>query len=86
MPKLIGLLHPQPQIGTVAAELADPKRHGRRDRSIFGKDAVEQRPCYPEIPGNLRYRPPQRRQNILAKKLPGVGDGSDRASFSSRTL
>src|SRR5260370_6419319 len=77
MPKVIGLLHPQPQIGTVAAELAEPKRHSRSDQSFFGKDAVEQLPCHPEIPGNP-YRPPQRLQNILAKKLPGMNRGTVR--------
>src|SRR5829696_2859408 len=41
VPKVVVLLHAEPEIRAVAAELADPERHFGRDPGLLSEDAVQ---------------------------------------------
>src|ERR1700730_631253 len=41
MPKIVGLLHPQPQLRAVAAEFAEPDRHFGTDRRLFSENPMQ---------------------------------------------
>ena len=67
MPEVIGLLQAQPELGTVAAELAQAERHFGAHRRPFGKNAVQVLARHSELLGRRRDRFADRRHHILTQ-------------------
>jgi hypothetical protein len=66
VPQVIACLHPQPQVRTIAAELAKPQCHLRRNRRRLRHDAMHLLARYIKRFGSVGNRHPKRRQHILA--------------------
>ena len=45
VPEVVSPLHVEPNLGAVAAELAEAQRHGGRDGDRLGKNAVQRLPA-----------------------------------------
>jgi hypothetical protein len=54
--KVAGLLHPQPQSRSVAAEPSQPCGHLGRDRDLLGHDPMKRLPRYAKLPRRLAHR------------------------------
>lgn len=72
VPQVIGLLHGKPQVGAVAAELAEPQRHLRGDASLLRDDAVKLLARHSDMPGDVLYAHVQCRQHDLLQEFARV--------------
>src|ERR1700741_2504245 len=81
MPEVVGLLHPQPKIGTVAAVFAEPQGHLRCYSRAAGKNAVQGRPGDVQGLGDIGYAHVERGQDILAQYGPRMRRASVRAAL-----
>jgi predicted RNase H-like HicB family nuclease len=70
--KIVALLQGKPQVGAIAAQLADAHRHGRRDRLVLREDVVERLARYAQELGDLRLRALERRQDVLPQQFARV--------------
>src|ERR1700722_1522610 len=66
-PKVIDLLHPQPQSRPIAAEAAQPRGHRGRDRHLLGHYTVQSLARYAKLPRSFANRDTERRHDVLAK-------------------
>ena len=91
-PEVVGLLHAEPEVRPVAAELAQAQGHLGSDCRAAREDAVERLAGHAKLAGGLGHREPQRRAaRPRAGSLPGgwagaggpVGASSSRASVDS---
>ena len=72
VPQVIGLLHADPQIGTVAAELADAHSHLRRNPGLLREHAVQLLARDTQMLRHLGDGDAQSGQHILAQDGAGV--------------
>lgn len=75
LPKIVGLLEPQPQAGAIPTELAETERHLRSDGRLAGQDAMKCLTRDSELPGRLRHGEPQSRQHVFAEDFAGMDGG-----------
>ena len=66
-PKVVGLLHPQPQPRSIAAEPAEPRGHRGRDRHLLGHNPVKRLTRHAKLSRRFAHRKAERRQDILAQ-------------------
>src|SRR5215210_7075792 len=71
VPKVVVLLHPEPEIRAVAAELADPERHFGSDPRLLSEDAVQGLARNAELLRNGRDRHLECRHGDFPSKAPG---------------
>src|SRR5437588_4858623 len=69
---VIGLLHPEPDIGSIAAKLAETDRQIGRHRLLLGHDFIERLAGNAEQSRDLGLRPTKRGQNILPQMFSGM--------------
>ena len=80
-PKVIGLLHPQPQSGSIAAEPAEPRGHRGSNRYLLGHNSMKRLSRYAELARCLADRETKRREHILAQDRAGMCRLSRRTIF-----
>jgi len=71
-PEVTGLLHPQPQSRSIAAEPAQPRGHLGRDRYSLGHNPMKRLARYAELARRLADRKAERRKDILAQDSAGM--------------
>jgi hypothetical protein len=54
-PNVGGLLHIEPEVWAVAAELAEPQRHFRRHSGLLGQQPMKLLPCHAQVFRRLRH-------------------------------
>jgi len=69
VPQIVGLLHSQPQPGSVTAKLSETEGHFRGYACTAGQNAVQRLARNPQPSSRLAYRYPQSRKCILSKQL-----------------
>src|SRR3712207_1809360 len=67
-PRVVGRLHPDPDPGAVAEQLAEANRDGGRNRLPLPKDVVEVLARDAEEASDLRLGLPRRRDHVLAQQ------------------
>jgi hypothetical protein len=72
-PEVAHHLHPQPELGTVATELAETERHLRGDRLLAPKEPVHGHPADAELTRRLSHRQLQPVGEDLAQQLARMG-------------
>ena len=72
-PEIARHLHPQPKLGTVAAQLAKTQRHLGRHRLLAAKHAMQGHPADAELTRRLGNREPQAFGDDLPEQLAGMG-------------
>src|SRR5262249_23726671 len=70
--QIVALLQIEPQVRTVSAQLPEPQRHCWRHWLLFVENVIERLTRYAEQLGDLRLRPIERRQNLVAQKFAGM--------------
>src|SRR5205823_1059236 len=83
LPRVIGLLHPDPDAGPVAKQLAEANGDRRRYRLLLVDDVIEVLARDAEKGSNLGLRLPRRRNDILSKHGARVGGAPSGARISS---
>lgn len=73
-------LQVQPQMGPIAAELPELKRHAGGDRRLFPQDGVQGLTRHVENLSQLGQIPAEGGEDILAEDLSGVGGRADRGA------
>jgi hypothetical protein len=68
----MGLLHPQPKSGAVAAESSQSECHLRRDRRFLGHDPMKRLARHAKLTGRLAYRKAERRKHVLTQECSGM--------------
>lgn len=73
VPKIKCALHGKPKMGAVAAELSKPHRHLRRNRRLFGQDAVQMLARDAKLFRDCSHAFVDRRENVIAEDGAGMG-------------
>src|SRR5205085_6614787 len=80
-PEIVRLLHPDPQIRAVAAELAETKGHLGRHRRGSCEDAVKRLPSDAEPLRSVTHGHAERRQYVIAQNLARMRGASVRVAL-----
>jgi len=72
-PEVTGLLHPQPQSRSVAAEPAEPRGHLRGNRYLLGHNPMKRLPRYAKLPRSLANREAECGKDVLVQNSAGMG-------------
>jgi len=73
MPRVVSRLQGEPQLGTVAAKLAEPHGHFGADRGVASHHSMERLAAYSQKRRDFADRAtPQRRQDIALKQYAGM--------------
>ena len=72
-PEIPRHLHPKPQAGSVAAELAQPRGHLWRHRTLFGQNLVQHLTGDPELFSRILNAQLQGGEHVLAQQRARMG-------------
>jgi hypothetical protein len=73
MPDIVRRLHAQPNLAAIAKEFAKPHGNGRRHGLLLGQDVMEMLTRDAKVPGNFRFRPLDRWDDVFPQEFAWMG-------------